>query len=494
MTEALIGIDIGTTNVKAVLARPDGKVLAADTYSYPTDYPQTGWAEQNPEHWWLGTVATVRGVLRQAGNVRVAGIGVSGQGCAVTLIDQTGTVIRPAIIWLDSRSEPQCERLRCACGDDILRLNGKQPAPYNADPVLMWLLEHEPDGIAAARCSLTTTGYITFRLSGETVLNTSDASILFAFDLARQCWSDELIACFGLPRHLYPPTAPCASVIGTLTREAAEQLLLPAGIPVVAGGEDTSSSGLAMGVTSPGQAFLSLGTAGTVNVVQDKPHVHPALLLFAHVISGKTLLGGSMVAAGGALNALRQWFGGTASFDDLTALAAQCEPTDTKLLFLPYLSGELQPINDGNARGVFFGLSLNTTQSQLVRAVLEGTAFAITHNIRLVEQVGTPITEIRAVGGPTRSSLWCQIIADVSGYPLAVMQENAGAPLGNALLAGAGVQLVADVAETATRNAVIARTFYPREQYRNWYDQLFTIYEQLYPQLAGQYAALAQVQ
>ena len=495
MTDALVGIDIGTTNVKAVLATPDGAVLAADTYSYPTDYPHPGWAEQNPEDWWQGTVATVRGVLRQAqtANVRVAGIGVSGQGCAVTLIDRAGAVIRPAIIWLDSRSEAQCERLRRTCGEQILRLNGKQPAPYNADPVLMWLAEHEPDAVRSARCSLTTTGYINFRLTGETIMNVSDASILFAFDLAREDWSDALISSFGLPRRLYPPIAPCASVIGRLTAEAADQLGLPAGTPIVAGGEDTASAGLAMGVTSPGQAFLSLGTAGTAYVVQDAPRAHPDLLLFAHVLSGKTLLGGSMVAFGGALNACRQWLGATTPFDDFITLAGQSEPTESRLIFLPYLSGELQPINDGNARGVFFGLSLSTTPSQLVRAVLEGTAFAIAHNIKLVEQVGTPITELRAVGGPTRSSLWCQIIADVTGYPLAVMQENAGAPLGNALLAGAGVQLVANIAETAVRNAVTKQTYSPREQYRDWYRQLFDLYQQLYHQLAGCFAALAQI-
>src|SRR5690606_25081635 len=267
MTDALVGIDIGTTNVKAVLATPDGDVLTVDTYSYPTDFPRAGWAEQNPEDWWIGTVTTVRNVLNRVEKpVRVAGIGVSGQGCAVTLINRTGAVIRPAIIWLDSRAEPQCERLRCHCGEEILRLNGKQPAPYNADPVLMWLAEHEPASIEAARCSLTSTGYITFRLTGEPVMNVSDASILFTFDLTRGCWSEELIDCFGLPRHLYPPIAPCTSVVGTLTDQAAEQLGLPAGIPVVAGGEDTSSAGLAVGVTSPGQALLSLGTAGTVNV------------------------------------------------------------------------------------------------------------------------------------------------------------------------------------------------------------------------------------
>lgn len=492
----LLGIDIGTTNVKAVLATPEGRVVAADQYRYPTHHPRPGWAEQNASDWWEGTVHTVRNTLRAA-QVRpgeVAGIAISGQGCAVTLIDAHGQVLRPAIIWQDARSEPQCDALRHQCKDLILARNGKQPAPYNADPTLMWLAQHEPDIVQAAQYSLTSTAYITYRLTHQAVMNISDASILFGFDLQTGSWSDELINCFGVPRYLYPPVVPCDQIIGQLTQEAAQQLGLEAGIPVVAGGEDTSSAGLAMGVVAPGQALLSLGTAGTLYVVQETLHVHPALLAFSHVLPGEILLGGSMVAIGGALNACREWLGfGDSSFDTMIEVAAACEPGAGNLIFLPYLSGELQPINDGNARGVFFGLSLSTSRAQIVRAVLEGTAFAIAHNIRLAAEVGTPINEIRSVGGPTKSPLWCQIIADVTGYPLAIMQHDGGAPLGNALLAASGVGLIQDLAGTAAANATIAHLYQPREAHRAHYKRLFEVYQSLYGSLAKSYAALARV-
>ena len=491
--ELLLGIDVGTTNVKAVLATPDGRVVGQAQQPYPTDRPRPGWAEQNPDDWWNGAVAAVRAAMSaaQATPGQVRGIGVSGQGCAVTLIDRAGAAIRPAIIWMDTRSEPQCEQLRRCCGAEILRRNGKQPAPYNADPVLMWLQQHEPESIAAAHCSLTTTGYLNLRLTGEPVENLSDASILFAFDLAVEQWSDELIGAFGLPRRLYPPLAPCTECIGTLVEDAAASLGLRAGIPVVAGGEDTSSAGLALGVVREGQALLSLGTAGTVYVVEREPAVHPQLLAFLHVLPGESLLGGSMAAVGAALQWCRQVVGPELDYVAVAELAAQSAPGADGLLFLPYLSGELQPINDGNARGVFFGLSLNTGRPQLVRAVMDGAAFAIAHNLRLADRSGTEIEELRAAGGPARSPLWCQIIADITGRRVAVLVDDAGAPLGDALLAAAGAGLIDDPAAVATGAARVARYFEPREELHERYGGLFEIYQQLYPHLKEQFAALA---
>ncbi len=496
MDELLLGLDVGTTNIKAALATPEGHIVAQAKVGYPTQKLKVGWVEQHPADWWNGVVASTRAALTDA-NARpdqIAGIGVSGQGCAVTLIDDVGAAIRPAIIWMDSRSEPQCEQLRRTCADEILKRNGKSPAPYNADPVLMWLNRHEPESIASARCSLTTSGYINFRLTDEPVENFSDASILFAFDLARGTWSDELIAAFGLPRKLYPPVAPCAQVIGNLSPPAAQELGLRPGIPVVAGGEDTSSAGLAIGVTQPGQALLSLGTAGTLYVVQTKPTVHAQLLAFLHVLQGKVLLGGSMIAVGAAFDWCRQLFAQQNDSLALVESAAQSKVGAGGLVFLPYLSGELQPINDGNARGVFFGLSLSTEPSHIVRAVLEGTAFAIAHNLFLADQVGTPIREVRAVGGPTRDPLWCQIIADVTGRPLTVLNENAGAPLGDALLAAQGVGLIDDPAKVAARAAQVTRIFEPDLANHARYLSLFDVYKELYPRLADQFAALAAVE
>ena len=495
MTELLLGIDIGTTNVKAVLTTPEGWIIAQAQTDYPTLHPKPGWAEQDPADWWHGTVEVTRAVLAAAPArpEQIVGIGVSGQGCAVTLINKAGDVLRPAIIWMDTRSEPQCKQLRRCCHFEILQQNGKQPAPYNADPVLLWLQQHEPQVIAAAETSLTSTGYINFRLTGRGVENQSDASILFAFNLAKGRWSEELIDAFGLPRKLYPDLSPSSEIIGTLTSQAAAELGLNPGVPVVAGGEDTSSAGLAIGVTIPGQALLSLGTAGTIYIVEDKPIVHPQLLAFLHVLPGQTLLGGSIAALGAGLNWIRKLFGAEFDYLQLSEMARQSPPGAGGVIFLPYLSGELQPINDGNARGVFFGLSMSTTPSHMVRAVMEGAAFAIAHNIDIAREAGSTITELRAVGGPTQSELWCRIIASITGYPLTVLANNAGAPLGNALLAAAGIGLIDDPAQTARKVARITDRYQPNPKFRERYVEMFAIYRQLYPQLKEQFAALTAI-
>jgi len=492
MEELLIGLDIGTSSVKAVLTTPEGRIVAQVSVAHPTHYPRSGWAEQAPQDWWQGVAQAVHR-LEAPAHGRVAGIGVSGQGCGVTLIGRDGELVRPAIIWMDTRSEPQSQRLRDCCMQDILTQNGKMPASYNADPVLMWLVEHEPESIAAAETSLTATAYINYRLCGQKVVNHSDGSILFAFDLASHTWSEDLVQTFELPMRLYPKLAGCDQVIGALTPVAGAELGLPPGIPVIAGGEDTSSAGLASGAVRQGMAFLSLGTAGTIYVPADHRTVHPQLLTFLHVLEGQYLLGGSMAALGASLVWCRDVLGQEMDFEQMIALAAKSEPGAGRLIFLPYMSGELQPINDGYARGMLFGLSLSTKLPDIVRAVLEGTAFAIAHNLSIIESLGIPITEVHGVGGPTRSALWCQIIADVIGRPLQSVSNAGGAPLGNALLAAQAVGLIPNAAEAALQAARIERVYHPDPGLAERYQAQFEIYRQLYPQVKEQYTRLARL-
>lgn len=492
MEPLLLGIDVGSSNVKAALITPQGTVRAAATHAYETMHPRPGWVEQDPRDWWGGVVAVTRAVVQQAGAdpAHVQGIGVSGQGCAVTLLDDDGAVVRPAITVMDSRAERQSQLLRECCDDAVLRLGGKQPAPYNADPTLLWVAQHEPDNLARARHSLTTTGYINFMLTGRAVENVSDASILFAFDLTQGMWSEDLIASFGLPRHLYPELAACTDVIGGLTDDAAATLGLRAGTPVVAGGEDTSAAGLAMGVVRAGQAFLSMGTASTIYMLQDRPTFSPQSIAFYHVLAGQILVGGSMVAGGAALKWAQQAVAPDLDFDALARLASSSPPGAGGVIFLPYLSGELQPINDGHARGVFFGMSMNTRREHLLRAVIEGTAYAIAHNLEVAEAAGAQVDEIRATGGPMRSPLWRQIIADATGCKVAVLADNPGAPFGDALLAGAGVGLIDDLAGVAAQAAGQPAIYSPDAAAHAHYQRLFAIYRDLYPALKPHYDRL----
>jgi len=248
-----------------------------------------------------------------------------------------------------------------------------------------------------------------------------------------------------------------------------------------------------MGVVQPGQAFLSMGTASTIYIVQDSPIFQPQMLAFSHVIPDRTLIGASMVAGGAALEWAKSTIAPDTGFDALLQLASESPAGANGVIFLPYLSGELQPINDGHARAVFFGMSLHTQRKDLVRAVIEGTAYAIAHNLKIASESGIQVDEIRATGGPMRSKLWRQIIADVTGRQVSVLADNAGAPLGNALLAGAGIGLINDLPALAMQVAGEAQIYEPDPVNNARYQDLFAIYQDLYPALKSLYVRLSNI-
>jgi xylulokinase len=479
----ILGIDVGTTSTKAVLADPFGHFFASATHSYSYSTPERGQAEQDPEDWWNAVCVTTRELLAtypEAGS-RLRAIGVSGQGVAAVVLAQNRKPLRNAILWIDTRSAPQAAQLYEEHGKRLAAISGKQPAAYNVEPKLLWLRQHEPATWNRIWKVMTTTAYVTFRLTGNAVMNHSDGGILLSYDLVERCWSQEALACMGLPAGIFCELAACHEVIGAITPEAAAQSGLPPGLPVIAGGEDTSSAGLAMGVVSGDDVQLSMGSASTLYVPIQRPPADSNLLAFPHVIDGLTLLGGSMVAGGQAVDWLLKAVNG--ALDELTDRAAHVEPGSDGLIFLPYLAGELQPINDGFARGVFFGLSLQTAKEHLFRAVLEGTAFAIAHNLSFARQAGASPTQIFAVGGPVRNDLWCQIISDVTGLPIHAMDDKGGAALGDAILAGMGAQLFSDPLVMQRAHAKLRTTFSPDWKAHAEYRRFFSIYLELYPRL-----------
>ncbi len=304
MTDPLVlGLDVGTSNTKATIADLTGSVLWSATAPYSYASPHPGWAEQDPEDWWRAVAGVTRTLLKQHPEARdrIAAVGVSGQGVAAALLDEKGSPLRPAILWLDVRCASQAERLNRRSGGRIAAVSGKCPAAYNVEPKLLWVKENEPEVWRRTWKVMTTTSFITFRLTGRPVMNYSDGGIMLAYDLERNCWSEKLLSLMDLPGCVYPELAPCHEVIGSITREAADLTGLASRTPVVAGGEDTSSAGLAIGVMSSEEALLSMGTACTAYIPLAKVAVDPRLLAFPHVIAGLTLVGGSMVAGGSAV-------------------------------------------------------------------------------------------------------------------------------------------------------------------------------------------------
>jgi xylulokinase len=496
-----LGIDVGTSSTKAVLADVEGKLRASALASYSYTRPRPGWAEQDPEDWWRAVSQVIRMLIDEhpKARERLAAIGISGQGVACVLLDGKGRPLRPAILWLDCRAASQADELKTRCGNQIAAISGKAPAAYNVDPKLLWIKQNEPALWKRAWKTFTTTAYITYRLTGRAVMNHSDGGILLAYDLARHAWSQEAMDLMQIPPSIYCDLAPCHQVIGTVTPEAAEATGLKAGTPVVAGGEDTSSAGLAMGITSPEAAQLSMGSASTVYLPVAGVVMDSRLLAFPHTIEGLTLVGGSMVAGGGAMDWLAEVITHTEREDAgerlrrLTHEAEKVAPGSDGLIFLPYLAGELQPINDGFARGVFFGLDLSKSRGHLVRAVMEGAAYAIEHNLSIARKLGVAPGTLMAVGGPTRNKLWCQIIADVTGIPVQVMHEEGGAALGDAILAAWGIKLIESPETMHRAHAKAVARFMPDALNHRRYGEFLGVYSDLYPRLKDLFPRLSKL-
>ncbi|MCC7497147.1 MAG: hypothetical protein IT160_06195 [Bryobacterales bacterium] len=484
-TPLLLGLDAGTGSVKGVLADVSGRAHHASS-GYEFVRPCEGAAEQDPADWWNAATRVIRALLEAVPDARdrIAGVSLSGQGAAAVLLDRNREVVRPALLWLDTRPAPQAKRLAETVGGRVAEIGGKAPAAYNVEPKLLWLAEREPERFLRAWKVLTTTAYLTFRMTGRLVMNRSDAGILLAYDLRRNAWSEEALRLMGLSADLFCEIAPCAGIIGHVSSEAARQTGLAEGVPVVAGGEDTSCAGLAAGATEPGIGLLSLGTASTAYLPTAELALDPRLLVFPHVLEGQILIGGSTVAGGAALHWAAKATGFEGASDAaFTREAQKSQPGAGGLIFLPYLAGELQPINNGYARGVFFGASLATARADLVRAVFEGSAFAVAHALSIARSLGHPLRELRAVGAPSGNSFFGQILADVIGVPVRTMRGGSGAALGDAALAALGTGVVTETSTMVAAHSGVERTFEPSSDTHRFYGEVFQTYLELYPRL-----------
>lgn len=503
----VLGLDIGTTSAKGLLMNERLEVAAEGSRPYPLLFTPDGGVEQNPREWWAACAAIIRSFADSGIDTGEIGcVAVSGHGVSLVAVDAAGQLLRPAVSSLDTRCSPQTERIKAAAGKLVLEHNGNGVGAFNFEPKLLWLKEREPAHYEAMPCFLSAASYINYRLTGERIMNRSDAGIGMAYDRQTDSgWSGTLIDAMGLDREKFPPVMECGQIMGTVTRQAAAETGLPAGIPVLAGGEDTSSAALASGVLRPGDAYLSLGTQGTVGVCTGRFTRSGQILGFPHVLPGLSLLSGSMSTFGAGLQwFVREWCrdlaeaeaaSGVSAAEAVSLASASSPPGAKGLLFLPYLSGELHPVLDEKARGVFFGLSLEHTREDMARAVMEGTAHAVKHNLDAAEADSGQVRELRATGGPARSPVWCQAIADITRRPVHVMGAHGGsggAPLGNALLA-LNRMGIGDIAFLAGKCSRAERIHEPNSLYFSQYEGYHGIYRELYRQTKDLFPRLGEV-
>jgi xylulokinase len=486
----VVGVDVGTTAVKAAVFGADGALRGAASAEYPTRYPHPGWAEQDPEDWWRATGSAVRSALEAARRPEVAAVCVSAQAPTLLPLDGRARPLRPALIWMDRRAERESGRLREVLGEAYVQsVTGNRIDPYFVAAKLLWFREHERKLFARTRTFVQVTGYVVHRLTGELTLDREHASLLSLRELAGESWSQPLCDAVGVTPDRFPRLVAGDEVVGRVSEDAAAATGLAPGTPVTGGTVDGPAAALEAGVVDEGQAAEMTGTSTVLILPSALPRSEPAFVAMRHAVPERWLLLGAMVATGGSLRWLRDVLGET-SFDALTDEASYESPGAGGVVFLPYMMGERSPIWDSDARGVFVGLSLAAGRGALVRAVLEGAAFAVRHNVATAAAAGIELGELRSVGGGTRSRLWNQIKADVTGLPVLLPETSVGAPFGDAALAAVAAGLHGDVRDFL-RAVRIRERFEPRPEARARYDALYGVYRGAYEALRPEFRRLA---
>jgi xylulokinase len=490
---AVLGIDIGTSGSRAVIVDDEGRVVGSATAEHAAfASPQTAWAEQQPDDWWRAAREAIRASVAASGlgPSSIAAIGLSGQMHGAVLVDSDGQVVRPAIIWCDQRTEPECQWLTDTIGRSRLLALTSNPALTNFTlPKLLWVRAHEPAAWRRVRHVILPKDFVRLRLSGEYAIDVADASGTLMLDVARRQWSREIVDAAGIDREMLPAVFESPEICARVSRDGASATGLVEGTPIVAGAGDQAAGAVGMGITRPGTVSATIGTSGVVFAATDRPALDPAgrLHTFCHAIPDRWHVMGVTQAAGLSLRWLREQFGLTAggdrAYEEMTSAAASVEPGADGVLWAPYLMGERTPHLDPGIRAAFAGLAASHGRGHLVRAVLEGVAFSLRDSFSIFDELGLPVRKVRLGGGGARSALWRQIQADVYGYDVEVVPADEGAAFGAALLAGVGARMwpsVDEACDRLVRSSVVAS---PDSRASLLMTERYAAYRRVYPAL-----------
>ncbi len=495
----LLGIDIGTSGTKTILADHKGVIKAEAIAGYPVYSPRPGWSEQDPEDWWKGARTSVRAVLK-AGGVRaddVVGIGLSGQMHGSVFLDRNGGVIRRALLWNDQRTGRECEEIVSRAGGlkRLLAMVANPAFTGFTAPKILWLRNNEKKNFDKVKKVLLPKDYIRYRLTGEYAAEVTDASGTLLFDVAKRQWSKTLMGKLDLDMDLLPPVFESTVVSGVLTKEAARSLGLRPGTPVAGGGGDQAMGAVGNGIVKKGVVSAMMGTSGVIFAYTDKMETEPAgrVHTFCHAVPGKWHMMSCMLSAGG----MYQWFRnvlcgeeaaaaakkGVDPYDIITAAAAKVPPGAEGLYCLPYLTGERTPHADPYARGCYIGLTPRHTKAMLARATIEGITYGMRDSLDIMRGMGVKASEIRLSGGGAKSAFWSQLQADIYGVDACVTNSTAGSAYGAMITGGVGAGVWKTIPEACDATIKIVRRI-KRDK------KQVALYNRLYKPFGGLYEAL----
>jgi xylulokinase len=493
----VIGVDSSTTATKAIVWDHEGRAVAEGRAEFALALPRPGWHEQDAEDWWRSCASAVTQALGSVDGAEIEAICVTHQRETFACLDEHGSPVRPAIVWMDVRATREVVE---SGSDEIHRLTGKPPDTTPALYKLLWLREHEPETLKRTRWVVDVHAFLVHRLTGMWRTTTACADPLGLIDMERGDWSDDLLARVALSREQVPALSPPGEVIGEVSASAAEQLGLPAGLPVVGGAGDGQAAGLGANATQPGQAYLNLGTAVVAGTVSTRYAWNRAFRTLTGAVPGtyamETLLQGGTYTVNWFLERIATLDApslglGLRDVDLLEAAAARLGPGAEGLLLVPYLASAQTPYWDPAARGILFGLAGHHGKQHIYRALIEGIAFEQRLAFEEMEpRLEQPIEVLLTTGGGSRSALWRQVVADVTGKTVVACREPETTSLGAGIQAAAAVGWHGSLLDAAEAMSGVGARHTPSDSAAARYDELFAVYREIYPRTAPLHQAL----
>lgn len=476
-----IGVDLGTSAVKLLLMDEKGGIVNIVSREYPLYFPNPGWSEQNPQDWYEQTMEGIKELTASCDKTQVAGISFGGQMHGLVILDKEDRVIRPAILWNDGRTAEETDYLNQVIGKEKL-------SEYTANiafagftaPKILWVKKHEPENFEKIAKIMLPKDYLAYRLSGCFCTDVSDASGMLLFDVKNKCWSEPMMEICHVRRDQLASIYESYEAVGTLKPEIARELGLPETVKVIAGAGDNAAAAVGTGTVGDGTCNISLGTSGTIFIASKKFGVdsNNALHSFAHADGYYHLMGCMLSAA----SCNKWWAEEILGTKDFAAEQAPIQKLgENHVFFLPYLMGERSPHNDPDARGVFFGMSMDTSRADMTQAVLEGVAFALRDSLEVAKSLGIKIERTKICGGGAKSPLWKQIIANVMNIKVDVLEVEEGPSLGGAMLAAVGCGVYPDVETAGKKLAKVVDTVEPTPELAAKYEERYQKFKELYP-------------